>query len=534
MMSLKVYGRFRLTDEHGVDLAPRSTKARGLIALLALAPEHWRSRIWLQDKLWSDRDAKQGAESLRQALMLIRRSLKNHAHVLTADREKVSLDAHHFTVDFFRPVQASLDEADTELFADLNIRDREFESWIRNQRLALDSRLERTNTIRLPKTKIDENPAIFLRYNGRGDRDCEIVGRSLLSLTAASLLDFSDFQIFEDFEPLPARHIATSKKGVVVDLAMSFWFGHFRTSITIQHPVTKRVYWARTFAIPSRGHLIDEEAIHPICAELIEAILGTLRSHCDDLDLSECGAILANRARSLIFRFDKSSLVTADRHLKLAYEYEPRPQYLAWRSFLRNMANFQHRSSSFLDDQIDVETLAHEAIHQAPNSATALAFGAHIEYLLGGSHRSSLQLAKRAVCADPINAINRAILSNSELVMGNLANGRKSALEALELAGNNESRAFIEFFCCMAAAAQGDYQASIDHAESALIQRSSFRAPLRYLIALYKQAGRTIELQKMVSRLRIAEPDFHIGRLLDDDYPVTTLRRICLIDAISK
>ncbi len=46
-------------------------------------------------------------------------------------------------------------------------------------------------------------------------------------------------------------------------------------------------------------------------------------------------------------------------------------------------------------------------------------------------------------------------------------------------AQNSDCRAFIEFFCCMSAAALGDYQLAIDHAEQALLLRPSFRAPLR-------------------------------------------------------
>ncbi|EJT01473.1 TPR repeat-containing protein (plasmid) [Rhizobium sp. CCGE 510] len=53
------------------------------------------------------------------------------------------------------------------------------------------------------------------------------------------------------------------------------------------------------------------------------------------------------------------------------------------------------------------------------------------------------------------------------------------------------------------------------------------------LIALYKHAGRPAGLQRVMTRMRALEPDVHIGRLLDSNYPATTLRRIRLIEAIS-
>ena len=75
--------------------------------------------------------------------------------------------------------------------------------------------------------------------------------------------------------------------------------------------------------------------------------------------------------------------------------------------------------------------------------------------------------------------------------------------------------------------------ARIGHAEAALILRPAFRAPLRYLIALYIQKGMTAHAARAIDQLRLLEPDFTPARFLDDDYPVTTMRRIRLIDTIT-
>ncbi|MBY5549920.1 hypothetical protein HFO61_24450 [Rhizobium leguminosarum] len=532
MISLRIYGRFRLTGKSGEDLTPKSLKARGVLAMLALAPDYCRAREWLQDKLWSDRDSKQGSESLRQTLTIIRRALDQYAYVLRSDREKVSLDERRFAIEPAQAGSLSRDEPDYELFSDLNIRDREFEHWIRNQRLTLASSPRRIDEYYSSNPRRPTRLAIFFRQEGILDDHSENTIRTLFSLTTASLLDFSDFQIFHEFGLMPVAGQPPPTHGIVVSIAAVSALPRSLLCAAIRHP-DGRIFWTKTFAGNESFAASEAELIFAIGAEILEAVLGVFRTRTEDLCILDCAAIFANRGRSLLFQIDRNSLAAADRQLQLAYEFEPAPQYLAWRSFLRNLANFQHRTSSFIDDPIDIETLAREAIHQAPCSAIALGVGAHIEYLSGGSLRNSLLLGRRAVGFDPLNAINHAILSNTELVTGNLVESRRLALVALDLAGSGNHRSFVEFFCCMSAAALGDYQAAIDHAEAALFLRPGFRAPLRYLVALYKHAGRSTDFQRVMTRMRAVEPDFHIGRLLHHDYPVTTLRRIRLIEAVS-
>ena len=87
----RLVGVLSLNDDAGRDCTPRSNKARGIVALLALTPDRKRSRRWIEAKLWSDRGPDQASGSLRQALMDLRTSLGPAAGALQADREFVSL-----------------------------------------------------------------------------------------------------------------------------------------------------------------------------------------------------------------------------------------------------------------------------------------------------------------------------------------------------------------------------------------------------------------------------------------------------------
>ena len=112
------------------DLTPRSAKAQGLIALLATSAKKSRARSWLQDKLWSDRGQEQGAASLRQALSEIRRALGPYRDAIGADRSRVWLADGAVRVD----LDPSAGQA--EFLEGIDVRDPEFETWLREERMA--------------------------------------------------------------------------------------------------------------------------------------------------------------------------------------------------------------------------------------------------------------------------------------------------------------------------------------------------------------------------------------------------------------
>ncbi|MDQ1185923.1 hypothetical protein [Agrobacterium larrymoorei] len=528
MLSLNVFGRFRITDPDDIDRGPRSAKARGLLVLLATAPHYSRSRVWLQDKLWSDRDAKRGSDSLRQTLVEIRKAFGPYQEILQADREKVAFDPSRFKVSYrlVEPPQDWNDEHDA--FADIDIPDPEFEDWIRDIRSSLAEKA-RVSAFDPPRPSVPPKPAIFFQFHSDHQLPSELINSRILALTTASLHDLDDFEIFSHIPHASSGIMRQPVTGLSVSVRTATMGRRSHITFTISHAETGRLYASRTENLGSSS----EEALHHLCGTLVQTVLITLRERKGDLAISNCAALLASNARNLIFRFDRQSLAEADRHLNYAYERDPRPQYVAWRAFLRNMAQFQHRSTAFLGDEITSTELVQEALRQDGNSPGILSIGAHLEYLGGGSSRGSLKLAERAAQLDPLNPINMAILSNAELVLDKLSASRRSATIALKLTGGGEHRAFVEFFCCMSAAAVGDYNAAIGHAEAALILRPAFRAPLRYLIALYIQEGMTMRAERAIDQLRLLEPDFTPARFLDDDYPVTTMRRIRLIDTIS-
>jgi DNA-binding SARP family transcriptional activator len=120
-----VRGPFRVQEPGGADITPKGSKLRGLLLLLLTSPTGKRARVWLQDKLWSDRARVQSAASLRQALFQIRGAFGTHKDLLIADRLEVALAFGRIRI---------CEEGTGEFAEGLDVRDEEFEQWLAVER----------------------------------------------------------------------------------------------------------------------------------------------------------------------------------------------------------------------------------------------------------------------------------------------------------------------------------------------------------------------------------------------------------------
>ena len=73
-ISIRLFGPLSIRWQDGSIICIRSRKAQCILPLLATSPDGMRTRAWLQGKLWGRVDTEQARGSLRQAILLLRRT----------------------------------------------------------------------------------------------------------------------------------------------------------------------------------------------------------------------------------------------------------------------------------------------------------------------------------------------------------------------------------------------------------------------------------------------------------------------------
>lgn len=190
-------GSFRAHDGAGVAIAVPAKKAQALIAVLALAHPREVPRERLIDLLWGDIDQGRARQSLRQALVTVRRLV---GPVIRADRDLVSLDPDNCQVDliaFFELITSSDVESlrramglyQGMLLEGLSLSEDQFDHWLNVERARL-SKLATETMLRLADAQVAEGnhagSVTTLHRLLELDPACEEAHRSLMrSLQAA-------------------------------------------------------------------------------------------------------------------------------------------------------------------------------------------------------------------------------------------------------------------------------------------------------------------------------------------------------------
>ncbi|MEZ5824958.1 MAG: hypothetical protein R3C97_09510 [Geminicoccaceae bacterium] len=168
----------------GGEIAVRSTKLKGLIALLASDPAGCRTRAWLQDKLWSRSGSEHGRASLRQALKGLRTLFGEDCERvfdISSDEIRIRPDCFEFQGG---PGQG-------EFLEGIDIDEPGFEDWLRDQRnnplqdRQLSARIERDDRL-LPSLAV--LPFACTAPNGADDGVGDMLAQEVTRAMARSPL----------------------------------------------------------------------------------------------------------------------------------------------------------------------------------------------------------------------------------------------------------------------------------------------------------------------------------------------------------
>lgn len=523
----------------GEDITPRGRKTCALLALLALAPENKRSRKWIQDKLWSDRADAQGAASLRQSLAEIRRTLGTDRDCVQADNYLIALDRDRVKIDVEdnRELCNEASTEDRELLEGLDIRDPEFEDWLRDQRQQFREQVVDCDEEAVSESAVggenSDTPNRLLLSRGQFANSAEslVLADTLLDAIAKTIselacVDVVDQRLDHPPTPSPANALALHS-----DVAKANGKQTLRVVLT-KRP-TNSIVWSDAIQHNKRvGLNINDRAFLRSINDAVNVAIDQFSETQSEIAPQTLSTSLCYSGIRHLFRLGKTNFKLADELFRRAFELEPRGIYLAWRAFLRMFMLAERQYSC--RDTLESEAVEYtsRALELEPHNSFVASLGAHVYLTVHRSYVTAYELAEQGIQLNRANPLGWACLGMAKCHLGKSVEGFRHTLLARDIAGSTPYRFQLNGLCCIAGTVAGAFEQAIRLGETSHALSPTFAPPLRYLTALYMFSGQRDLAQQTVQKLRKLEPDFSYEMLAERSYPTASLHRTSILNSL--
>ncbi len=558
---LFLFGPFTVLSPEGEDLTPSSRKACAILAMLAVAPRGSRSRLWLRDKLWSDRGEDQASASLRQALLDIRKALGTRsADALRADKNTVSLDLGVVRVDalaFLDRERAGTKPPETEQFLEgIDVRDPEFEEWLTLERQSWVARIEdagfehdldpksmpgpqaRAAASAMPRSSnpAQSPPLLPIPDEGRlgwrvammppvvmgADAAVQRLQSDIQRTLVKSMMETGDLRVV-DLAPLPygdAGNGLLSRLPEQVHLSAqvrAFADGaNLRIAIVLMSPVDNSLIWADETFVLRRDAADGTFALPLIVRATDEAMRHFLRWTGTEVAEAE-GRIAA--AVSSMFRLTRGDLDRSEAILRRHLAQSPTAQGLAWLAFLMTFRIGQRFSAQDAPLLEETQHLARKAMEMDPTNALVSALVGHVHSYLFGEFDYAAGLFERSLRVNPAQTLAWDLYAMLHAYAGQPKRALAMAKWARHLGAFSPHRYYFETTRAITGNFSAEHHTAIDAGTAALAERPDFNSLLRILVSSHAHLDQPDEAQVFLNRLLQVEPNFSIASLRAAGYP---------------
>lgn len=536
-IEISVVGALRVTRSDGTDCTPKGRKACGILALLALTPKMRRTRRWLQDKLWSDRAPEQGSASLRQSLTEIRRVLGDDKQCLEADHQSVSLVADLVSINWGDQDElhgSTCEHAPYELLEGLDIRDPEFEDWLRDQRQQFVNRPTVAPALDAPATRQSSANLANRLVLHAGKPGNEGAGRFLsdgiVDAISKTLLEVAPIDVYDRRDSADngngALELQSQTESASLALQSDFAVlgDQQALRIVLKDEAEQRIVWSnviqRTASEGLQPH--DIEVLRHVNDVSSLAIREYLRRGSGEA--RPAAATLCYQGIHVLFKLGAANFEAADRLFQRAFEIEPRGIYLAWLAYQRTYVLAERTYDCRETVKSEALDFMYRALEMEPYNSYVASLSAHVHTIISRSYVAAFEMAERSVQLNRANPLGWMAMGVAKCHLGKANEGFEDTVRAREIAGAAPFRFHIDALSCIAASMAGRFDDAIRIGEAGHALAPTFAPPLRYLSALYLQSGREDLSQKMVEKMQAIEPDFSYELLAEPSYPAAGLR----------
>ncbi len=511
-LTLRLIGRLALSAPDGADLTPRHVKAQGILALLGTAPDLRRPRSLVQDRLWSESPPDRGSASLRQTLTGLRQALGQHREALLSeggwiglrpDRVRVVLDPG--------PAGAAPGAEPPEFAAGLDVRDPEFEDWLRDTRAAFAAR-PAAPSVRRSHAATD--PVIAFAAGPCGSGSLAAFADMLAGEAAAMTAGLGGVTA------APAVDAGALRPLMLLEIRAADAPGGVLVQARWRDPGTGAVRAGlRRTLRATEGE--DGGPVDMLIAET--AFMGASELAVEGDATGDPHALVYGALRSLS-TVEPARTAESERLLSRAWSARATAVAAAWRAHIR-VAMLIERTAR--DPQATIEEaaeLASFALDRAPQHPIVLAVAAEVALNIEGRPHKSRALAERAVAANPANPLARRTLAHALALTDDTAGAERQSEIALRLAAGWPNLPVFQISRGIMALRAGRFEEAERLALTAHELAPGYKPPLRFLAPLRWRRGDIEGAAAALRALKAIEPDFSLALMESDAYPVASLR----------
>lgn len=534
---LRLLGPMQLWDPDGLEVTPRGAKAQGLLAILAMAEGAPCHRSFLQDKLWSDREHKQGRDSLKKALAEVRQCFGDRAdRVMPASPGAVTLMQDLLATDVAEPELFPGKPLIQPAFLEgIDIRDDEFNTWLSSVRVALSEALVpepnqhvlRTAKVaapdeRVPPCRADRlGIAVLPVQRVETGEPSSFLGDLLMTRIVNGLrsFDICTFYDFRDQEPPESnRPVAMTLEASILVIGEEANF-----TLALRRAGSGAILWSAARVLSLRA--LNDAVISPVVSQLSDEVALALGRPglLGDPDEARASSLLLGGIDQ-IFRLGGSNLTAAAEALDQAIAIDPKGSYFAWKAFLTAFRLEESKGKNVGELHEEARAASAEAIRHDPHNPLVIALVTHVNAFVLRDFTRAFTVIDSASCSSLDNAMFEDSLAMLHFYTGNLVKAEHHARRAALAGRSNLFRYSFETSLCMVNAVSGNLGQAISHGERAIAMQSTsgplFEPTLRYLMAAYAHQGDLDDAERIMDLIHRQNPGFSAKALSEVEFPV--------------
>ncbi len=516
LLDINLFGACIVRSVGPVPYEVTGAKHRALFALLATAPFGRRTRSFLQDTLWGTSCFDSGRQSLRRALSDIKALMgADYGRVLTVNNSEISID---LTVVHFigRP-------GGGEFLEGLDIRDNEFNEWLRGIRVSPEQlfSLFSASTQPPPRSMLPTIAVLPFRLV-QGETGDGVLGDWLAEEVCRSL---SRSNLLAVISHLSSRELSTSRielarvrevLGVDYCIAGSLRVtdGQATLDADCLDAATGRIMWTRQFSGRTRDFM---DVQSPPVTEVVRAIGQTIASEAvvhshgrsvttlADHELLIAGVGLMHQLKLASFARSRELIEEAIRRAPRAAEAH------AWLGEWYVMSVFNGWST----DRARDTQMAQDCTARALDIESENSFCLTIDGVVNNNLLMRMDTAGQRFDAALERNPNESM---AWLLSGVLCAYRDEGTEAVARVDKAMSRSpldpfgyFYDSLAATAYCAASDYGQALILADRSLAKNDRHLSTLRVRISALHFLGRAEEARAAGAQLLLRQPDFRVA-----------------------